>query len=341
MPRGTEDVLQEELWSWLRNQGYEVAGEVGVGNGTVDLVAKDDTEYLGFELKTVYGLERQAGLSFRKVALTLKQIRKYVRSSNFDRFYFCCETPKRVKRRMSDVRNSSIYQFGISRSILNQLGLIQVSLASDVDIEIVEQAGKLIRTETPELPQDNEGWVNHYAWEWALNRKGIATQEGFLPGDYYVDISAFEGSSDPTEVLKNQDQYSHVGIESKGVEGLRPHHELGEQLRNYITSGGLTHLYLAVPKQSDEQAYWGAGQQVPVSIDNTEIPQKVGIIAVDKMGEVQISREPKRLKMEYDGIRWSDSEYVPVGWGARDKQKRRRSIVFHTGTIITTRYINE
>jgi len=322
MSRGTEDVLQEELWSWLSNQGYEVAGEVGVENGAIDLVANDDTEYIGFELKTVYGLESRSGISLRKAALALKQMQKYIRSSNLDRLYFCCESPRRIKKRMLTAKNSSIYQFDESNNLLNKLGLMQVSLAEKADIGIIENADKLNRTKTPELSKNNEAWVNHHVWKWAQESDRAVTREGFLPGDYYIDISIFKGSSDTTEILENQDLYSHVGIESKGTGGLTSRDELRSQLNNYIESGGLTHLYLAVPKKSREEIDPQIGQQTLTSEESLDIPENVGIITVDENGEVQIRREPKNIEMTYDGIRWSDSEYVPVGWGSRNKRQK-------------------
>lgn len=322
MPRGTEEVLQEKLWSWLADRGYEVAGEVGIGDGAIDLVAKDSTEYLGFELKTLYGLGSQAGLSFRKVASTVKQIQKYERCSQFDRLYFCCEDPERVRNRMMSVDESSTYQFEVSSSLLNQLGLVQVSLAPEIDIAIVEQAEKLNRTGTPDLPRNNEAWVQHHAWEWAHQDSQAATREGLLPEDYYVDISSFVGSTDTTEILENQDQYSHVGIEAKGVSGLTPRDDLRDQLQNYLDSGGLTHLYLAVPLRVHEQINPHAGQQTLVADNSSDIPQQVGIMTVDETGEVKIRREPTKVQMTYDGLRWGDLEYVPVGWGARCKREK-------------------
>lgn len=322
MPRGTEDVLQEELWSWLTEQGYEVAGEVGVNDGFVDLVAKADNEYVGFELKTIYGLTSQAGFSLQSAASALEQIQGYIRSSSFDRFYFCCEYPEKVKQRMADADDPSLNQSS-RNSALDQLGLIQVSLAIDDDIEVIKEADKLNRKKTPELPRDNEAWVNHHVWKWARETKQTATREGFLPGgEYYVDVSAFDGTTNTTEILNNQDQYSHIGIESKGAGGVTPDDELSDQLMNYLESGGLTHLYLAVPEQRREQVDPQTGQQTLTGSSALEIPQNVGIITVDETGEVQVTQKAERVKMEYDGIRWSDSEYVPVGLGARDKQQK-------------------
>jgi len=316
MPTGTEEVLQERLWSWLSASGYSVAGEVDTGNGQIDLVGKKEGTYVGFEVKTIYGLWSQAGVSTSEVKAVLNQINRYAETENFNKIYLCCEENSKIRERMSVAAQESRQM----SYIWDRLGMIEISLHPEAETGITKEAEPLNQSETPPFSRTNESWVQHQVWEWANKRYQSVTREGLLPKDNYVDLSIFEGGRKITDIFKDQDAYSHIGVEVKGG-NFSLGGDLEKQLYKYINSGGLTHLYLAVPDQNIEQVkniIPELGQQkLSQSSDNSTL-SNLGLISVDKNGDVSIVRKPNGIEMIYDGIRWSVDEYVPVGLGSRD-----------------------
>jgi Holliday junction resolvase-like predicted endonuclease len=316
MPTGTEEVLQERLWSWLSASGYRVAGEVDTGNGQIDLVGEKKGTYVGFEVKTIYGLWSQAGVSTTDIKAVLNQINRYAKTENFNRIYLCCEENSRIREKISVAAQENQQMSNIA----DRLGMIEVSLHPEAETGITKEAKPLNQSKTPSLSRTNESWVQHQVWEWANKRYQSVTREGLLPKDNYVDLSIFEGGKDITDIFNNQDTYSHIGVEVKG-DDFSLGGDIEQQLCRYINSGGLTHLYLAVPNQSIEQVkdiIPELGQQkLSQSSDNSTL-SKLGLISVDKDGDISIVREPNSIEMRYDSIRWSVDEYVPVGLGSRD-----------------------
>lgn len=314
MPSGTEEELHVKLWNWLETNGYEVGGEVYVGNGQIDLVGKKNDRYIGFEVKTIHSLWANAGVSLRKAKTTLRQVNKYMKSEFLDEVYLCCQRSDEVYEKM--------YTAASSVDTVNKLGTVEISLNQGSEKEFVEEAEQLHRTETPTLSRTNESWVQHQVWDWANKGDRLAVREGLLPKHNFVDIALTEASPDVTEILRNQTEYSHIGIEVKG-ESKIDIDEFEEQLENYIQSGGLTHLYVAIPETSKERIVPEYGQQTMGS-NNSSVSSKVGFITVDQDGDIDIVREPERIEMKFDGIRCGSDEYYPVGLGRRDQEDRSR-----------------
>lgn len=310
MPRGTEALLREFLWEWLTDEGYSVAGEVHIDNGQIDLVGEKCGQYVGFEVKTIYKLWKEAGLSPKAVGDTLNQLHKYQQSGYLDEIYLCCGEIERVSKMIENVMQPESH---LSR-LTNKLGLIEISLDSSVETRIIRPASSLNRTQEPSLSRTNESWVQHHVWKWAQQDDWFVTREGLLPYNWYVDICILDGSKNTRKILQNQDQYSHIGIEVKGAD-TDPVDELTQQLQMYIDSGGLTHLYLAIPEKRKDKIIPDLGQQRLTPAPTHPVLSTVGIITVDESGTIKKIQEPEKVKMEYDGIRRSDQKYVPVGLG--------------------------
>ena len=317
MPRGTEESLTETLWDWLSEEGYRVAGEVHIGNGQIDLVGEKSGQYVGFEVKTIYNLWAKSGLSYTSVKETLEQVDRYRRSKYLDEIYLCCEEIERVSNKIEVVRRQTSHL----PDLIDRLGLIEVSLDPDVETRIVRSASSLDRNRKPILSRTNESWVQHHVWKWAKENDWYVNREGLLPRDSYVDICVRDGSRSTNNILQNQEQYSHIGIEVKGT-NAEPLGEISQQLQDYIESGGLTHLYLAVPRENKDKVVPNLGQQRITSTPPDPVPSTAGIITVDKSGKVEKIQGAEKVEMEYDGIRRDDQKYVPVGLGYQDEASK-------------------
>lgn len=317
MPRGTEESLTETLWDWLEEAGYSVAGEVHIGNGQIDLVGKKSGKYVGFEVKTIYNLWANSGVSYTSIKKTLEQVDKYRQSKCLDEIYLCCEEMERVSNKIEVVERQTTHL----SELIKKLGLIEVSLDPDVKTRIVRSASLLDRTEEPLLSRTNESWVQHHVWKWAQQNGWHVNREGLLPRDSYVDICARDGSRSTNEILQNQEQYSHIGIEVKG-NNVKSLGKISQQLQEYIESSGLTHLYLAIPSESKDKIVPNLGQQRIVSTPPYPVLSLVGIITVNESGKVEKIQDAEKMKMEYDGIRRNDQKYVPVGLGYQDEASK-------------------
>lgn len=316
MPTGTEDELHEELWNWLEANDYEVGGEVNVENGHIDLVGEKNDQYIGFEVKTIHSLWADAGVSNKEAKSTLQQVNKYMQSGFFDEVYLCCQRSDEVYQKLYTAGKS----LGISVDTVDTLGTVEISLNSESQTEFVEEAEQLHRTETPTLSRTNEPWVQHQVWNWANKGDRLAVREGLLPRHNFVDITITEGSPDVTEILRNQTENAHIGIEVKG-ENKKDLEDFEDQLKNYIDSGGLTHLYVAIPETRKDRIIPEYGQQT-LSWSNSPVSSKVGFITVDQEGCIDIIQEPDRIEMKFDGIRCGSNEYNPVGLGRKDQKDR-------------------
>lgn len=309
--------MRECLWNWLSNQGYAVAGEVTLENNKrIDLVGRKDGEIVGFEVKTVLGIESPAGISPTGATEAINQARKYGSSKYLDKAYLCCEAPEEVLECSKISQNNSV-----------DIGLIKTSLSNSIETKFVKYSRHFGRQDTINMPRDNEAWVNHFSWNWANRNSKVATREGMLPNIEplqkvrRVDISMFVGETNTNQILHNQDEFSHIGIESKGTTGLRED-DYKEQLEEYLESGGLTNLYLSVPRKNKNTVVASLEQQtLDAGLDSQSLSQ-VGILTVDTGGNVEVIRESEDVEMCYDGIHYHD-KYVPVGWGDREDDKSK------------------
>jgi len=194
--------------------------------------------------------------------------------------------------------------------------------------QIVEEANKSPREETPSLPRRNEAWVQHHVWDeykrdgFTVIREGVIPQLGEDNNEpSKIDILALT-SEYTTEIYKQQDRHESIGIEAKG-ENIRAS-GVASQLERYLSSGALTRLYLAVPESSRQQAFDILTEEQTESTSSVESEteenplSKVGIIIVDENGNTEKIRSAESLEMEFDGIRKrrNSSDCISVGWGS-------------------------
>lgn len=338
MPVISEPTMQEKLWSWLSNQGYTVSGEVPLGDaGRIDLVAYDskDNRYVGIELKDqenrtqsneipsaipgadVQGLSNTS-VSFNEATDHWEQVHRYQTSGYLDEVYFASQRPNSVIDSMN--RESALTAddspdidaiYAGTDATPNEVGAIKLSgPRSDTPIEVVREPATLHREDTPALSETDEQWVQHHLWEYL---GGV--REGVLPNSESahfrrIDIAAFSGTEDPTEVYKNQEGNDIIGVEAKGATAFNTGTDaIATQLRRYIDCGALTRVYLGVPdKQRD----------VSLSLLEEHDLTDVGLYTVDKSGSVTEIREAENLSLNYDGIETKERYTVDIIWGYGD-----------------------
>jgi hypothetical protein len=113
--------------------------------------------------------------------------------------------------------------------------------------------------------------------------------------EFLIDIMTFEGGNTPTEVFQAGEEASCIGIEAKGLEGLQSvddYSKIQSQLNKYRTSGALTHLYLSIPKTYEKD-----GEKI---LSGNKL-SKVGLMTVNREGELEVVSHAGRMDMEFDG----------------------------------------
>ena len=163
------------------------------------------------------------------------------------------------------------------------------------------------------MSQSNERWVQHHMWK---HLDGI--REGVLPNRSNmafrrIDLAVFTGPQDPTEVYKRQPECDIIGVEAKGqgvVQGDTA--AIEQQLTDYLDSGALTRLYLAVPAEDKAEALallqdTKAGTQSRLD--------KIGLYTVDEAGTVEKVEEADQVTLRYDGIHTKEGYVTDIIWG--------------------------
>lgn len=357
MAHVTEPLLTRFLWQWLEQQGCVVGGEVDLGNGRVDLVAEtSDGEFVGYEVKDqrTFDREKVAGMRPEKVRELMKQLNKYQDSGFLDRLYYCSQEPSPVRewleRGGSDVDVATLNQ-DLSRGIQprtdrqrhgiripHEVGVMRVPIDEEGDPEEVKPAELRPRINEPTLSQENEAWVRHRVWERAelVCERGsfFPICEAVIPNPdsstaKRTDVAIFVGDADPTMVLTHQDEekYDLIGVEAKGAGlGGASQEQLRQRLTAYLVSGGLTQLYLAVLEQDEHAAQEVLGmsgqatfRQFNADSDDTAGGHlsAVGLITVNREGDIAVVRQAENVEMRFDGIQAPDTNQLckAVGWG--------------------------
>lgn len=340
MPAINEPTMHELLWEWFSDRGYHVSAEVSIENGRIDLIAHDTEtdEYLGIEIKDQDREAEQSTIpsAFEGVGEeTLQtredfdwdnywqQLHRYQTSGYLDRLYFASQRPKSIFEVLDEAPVSQVAldradtvkeTYRDSPADIADIGAIQLpGPHGEGSIEIVREAGALHRERTPSMSQSNEQWVQHHMWK---HLDGI--REGVLPNRSNmafrrIDVVVFTGPQDPTEVYKRQPECDIIGVEAKGqgvVQGDTA--AIEHQLTDYLDSGALTRLYLAVPAGDKAEALsllqdTKAGTQSRLD--------KIGLYTVDEAGTVKKVKEADQVTLRYDGIHTKEGYVTDIIWG--------------------------
>jgi len=349
------------LWKVLEKKlGIEVGGMINVDAGWIDLVARDPTgEYIGLVVKKDISGNSKKELKF------LDQILKYITSGYFDYFYICI--PKGGDRGEDDVRSlerildsketrrrylshllnnpDDYYNFRMYSDHLSNCGILVIDEKwikiheKNIDFPdlIKRQPKRLRRYFQVNIPNMNKARIVFDVWNYYTKIENVLPiRNGVLPNlegeePRRIDIMIFKGETRANEILRNQEKFDLIGIETKSdLSSMKP---ILKQLNLYRNSGGLTRLYIAVPSKLEEDA---------LSLLK-DIPD-VGLLTVDKK-IVRIIREGKRLKMKYDAILYEKAGFqeklgyptrvsrriLEIGWGV-DSEKYE-SIYSYQGKI--------
>lgn len=340
MPAINEPTMHELLWAWFADRGYHVSAEVSIENGRIDLIAHDTEadEYIGIEIKDQ---DREAAQSTIPSAFegvkeeTLQtredfnwdsywqQLHRYQTSGSLDRLYFASQRPESifdvldespVSQAAIDRANTIDETYQDSQAAIADIGAIQLpGPDGEGSIEIVRDAAALPRERTPSMSQSNERWVQHHIWK---HLGGI--REGVLPNRSNmafrrIDVAFFTGPQDPTEVYKRQPECDIIGIEAKGQDVVqRDRDAIEQQLSDYLDSGALTQLYLAVPAEDKAEAL--------TLLEDTETGirsrlDKIGLYIVDEAGTVEKVEDADQVTLRYDGIHTKEGYVTDIIWG--------------------------
>lgn len=121
-----EPLVRDNLWQSLAMDSDvdEIAAEVSLGEyGTIDLVARMDNSYIGYEIKSET-LTRSGG----KGAGIIRQLEKYKKSEQLDKIYICSIEPEEYKILLSD----NHYIVGGAPPGVNSLNHFRESLAYSI-----------------------------------------------------------------------------------------------------------------------------------------------------------------------------------------------------------------
>lgn len=346
MPHITEPTMQETLWGWLEQRGYEVHGEVPLGtNGLIDLVVYDRESdlFAGIELKNAEQavdktIKKEAPITTRKITKKVKnpvresytrpwgQLAKYLSSGYLNKIYFASQAPDAA---LDNKHNPSVRSaFDDLEWEPHDVGGIRIDDPLDTEsITLETTATSKKRSEELDLSYTTEQWVQHYVWQ---EIGGI--REAIIPNtDAYVsrrvDIMAFTGSADPTEVYYNQPDDNIIGVEAKSSQAVRTGADkIRAQLLDYAKCGAVTELYLAVPH--------GVRSSARKIVSEPSLKQ-VGLYTVSTDGSLSEIQEPSFAPLQYDGLRLPNGECVDIGWGRYPKNKDKTtgdySSIFYFG----------
>jgi hypothetical protein len=170
--------------------------------------------------------------------------------------------------------------------------------------KIVVDAESVSRSKTPEFSRDGEPWVRHCTW---CKFGGIP--EGHIPNvmeseiaDRPIDLISFKEVWDPSKIVAGSDNGKIIGIEAKGKTGVESN-RTQKQLHEFIETGALSHLYLAIPKLKQESA-------LDLLLDDSVLESSVGLITVNESGVVEIVRDAPSLDLKFDGYKQVDFDGV-------------------------------
>ncbi|WP_343782988.1 pentapeptide repeat-containing protein [Halorubrum aquaticum] len=190
--------------------------------------------------------------------------------------------------------------------------------------QILREADTLNREYDPTFSRREEPWVRHSLWK---HFGGLP--EGHIPNvkdsdqpHRPIDLIAFEGSYDPSDVVKAPESNEILGIEAKG-ESSSTLSRVDEQLSEYLRTSTLSRLYLAVPVSM-------AGQATERLSENNELLQ-VGLLTVAEDGTVAIQKEAGKLQVDHDGYLSRHSKHK-TGFG---------SVSIPGGKIVQSPYVTD
>lgn len=162
--------------------------------------------------------------------------------------------------------------------------------------EILKEAKKLEKSSNKNLycKRNREQYIKHNVW---TELTGIP--EGSIPnikesdqGHRPIDLLSFKQGTDPVDILRSG-QGEIVGVETKGIESFDiPNAQIANQLKQYAESGGLSRLYLAVPRSLAESA-----QSL---VEKSQLRNLVGIMTVNKSGNTSTISQAPTLDLRYD-----------------------------------------
>jgi hypothetical protein len=176
------------------------------------------------------------------------------------------------------------------------------------DPEIIVEPDTVERSGTPEFDRTGEPWIRHCAW-----REFGGIPEGHIPNvmesettDRPIDILAYDSEWDPSKIVAGDEKGEVIGIEAKGASGVTSN-RTQTQLREFLETGVLSQLYLAVPRSEREPA-------IGVLENDSVLDTSVGLLTVDEGGMVEIIREAADLELQYDGYKQKGDMYK-TGYG--------------------------
>lgn len=238
------DILSEAkvkhlLWKYLEKREAKVAGEVSLRtvNGSIDIVAKEGDEYIGYEVKGDFEALGRGGWT--------QQLLSYSRSGFLDKLYLVL--PEEIINR---VLKSYGWIFDDEKELAD-IGLMTVD--KEGCVKTIKEAPPLHRRYTPALEQ-NEEWLKQKIWN-CLEEEGYRVEGEcyilkpseeikFVLNKQHLEAKDFLLRIDLC-ILPDEGGYP-IGIEVKDSIKSSKSGDVFRQLLEYALSKSLKKLYLAV-----------------------------------------------------------------------------------------------
>ena len=237
----SEAKVKHLLWKYLEKRKAKVAGEVSLRtvNGSIDIVAKEGDEYIGYEVKGDFEALGRGGWT--------QQLLSYSRSGFLDKLYLVLP---------EEIINRALKSYGWifeDEKELADIGLMTVD--KEGCVKTIKEAPFLHRRYTPALER-NEEWLKQKIWN-RLEEKGYRVEgESYLlkPNEEIIEFVLNRQHPAPMEfllkidlcILPDEEDYP-IGIEVKDSIKSSESKKLSRQLPEYALSKSLKKLYLAVP----------------------------------------------------------------------------------------------
>ncbi|MCD6410928.1 MAG: hypothetical protein J7L20_00660 [Thermoplasmata archaeon] len=242
----SEAKVKHLLWNHLEKRKAKVAGEVSLAtvNGSIDIVAKEGDEYIGYEVKGDFKALGGDGWT--------QQLLLYSRSGFLDKLYLVLP---------EEIINRALKSYGWifeDEKELADIGLMTVD--KEGCVKTIKDAPSLHRRYTPIFEQ-NEEWLKQKIWN-CLEEEGYRVEgECYIlkPNEEIIEFVLNRQHPAPMEfllridlcILPEEGDYP-IGIEVK--DRMNTSKLKDQQLLEYVLSKSLKKLYLAVPPREVPRA---------------------------------------------------------------------------------------
>jgi len=309
VPRFVEAEIRNGLWNWYETeQNANVAAEISLETGRIDLIAELDDTTIGNEIKGT----TPSNSAFE----IIEQLCRYSDSEELDALYLVSNTVDDYLQ-ACEIVDGPTEKIGVLVYPLDitPIGMFRISINcppnqitnSGTAIEPVCVREPVTETTSTSYPiSESEEWLHYRLWE---TYDGIT--EGALPNirgnsqTINIDFLRFIGGSTATEIHANGGEI--LGYEAKYSLTSAVKKRTADQLSRYWGCECLSRLYLAVPEEIGEAAREWVIKNPP------NLPSEVGVVAISD-NSIKELVPAAQVNPQYDAFGHPDYPYH-VGFG--------------------------